>query len=132
MVANSAGMVDLVALPVWIGTLVAHRQLDPQRAGGLVAPFLLSGVLASLTFAPRVHRLCGRRMATGGFIAAALAFVAVSQVSDYGTVGFKAYVPKHVQRLVRIQRLCEALKEATSRLREAPIVSPGKVSRGKH
>ena len=28
MVAHCAGMVDLVALPVWVGTLIQHHQLD--------------------------------------------------------------------------------------------------------
>ena len=33
MVAHCAGMVDLVALPVWVGTLISHYRFDPQQAG---------------------------------------------------------------------------------------------------
>ena len=36
MVAHCAGMVDLVALPVWVGTLISAYKFDPQQAGGLV------------------------------------------------------------------------------------------------
>ena len=39
-VAHCAGMVDLVALPVWVGVLVAHHRFDPQQAGALVTLFL--------------------------------------------------------------------------------------------
>ena len=41
MVAHCAGMVDLVALPVWVGTLIAHYGFDPQQAGGLATLFLV-------------------------------------------------------------------------------------------
>jgi predicted MFS family arabinose efflux permease len=37
VVAHVAGMIDLVALSVWIGTSMQHFQFDPQRAGMLVA-----------------------------------------------------------------------------------------------
>ena len=46
MVAHCAGMVDLVALPVWIGTLVARYGFDPQQAGGLATLFLFGAVAA--------------------------------------------------------------------------------------
>lgn len=86
MLAHCAGMVDLVALPVWVGTLVAHRQLDPQKAGGLVTLFLVGGVLACLMFAPRFHRLPARWMATGGFIGSACAFVAAIWATNFMTL----------------------------------------------
>ena len=37
MVAHCAGMVDLVALPVWVGTLIAHYRFDPQQSGLLAS-----------------------------------------------------------------------------------------------
>jgi predicted MFS family arabinose efflux permease len=86
MLAHCAGMVDLVALPVWVGTLVAHRQLDPQRAGGLVTLFLIGGVAACLVFAPRFRRLPARWMATGGFAGAACAFVAAAWTRDFAVL----------------------------------------------
>ena len=45
MVAHCAGMVDLVALPVWVGTLIQHFKLDPQQAGGLATLFLIASTI---------------------------------------------------------------------------------------
>ena len=57
IVAHCAGMVDLVALPVWVGTLIQHYQLDPQQAGGLVTLFLIGAVLSSVFLASRFQRI---------------------------------------------------------------------------
>ncbi len=86
MVAHVAGMIDLVALPVWVGTLMPHYQLNAQQAGGLVTLFLLGAVLSSLFFAPRFNRMPGRMAAALGFGVAALAFVALSTTRDYGAM----------------------------------------------
>ena len=51
MVAHCAGMVDLVALPVWVGTLISHCQLDPQQAGGLGGTFVKAMGYGSIGFA---------------------------------------------------------------------------------
>jgi len=32
-IAHVAGMIDLVALPVWVGTLMSRYQFSPQQAG---------------------------------------------------------------------------------------------------
>jgi predicted MFS family arabinose efflux permease len=82
MVAHCAGMVDLVALPVWVGTLIAHYGFDPQQAGGLATLFLVGAVVASLVLAPRFGRLPGRACASLGFGAAAGVFLAVSLRQD--------------------------------------------------
>lgn len=74
MVAHCAGMVDLVALPVWVGTLISAYQFDPQQAGGLVTLFLVGAVVSSLFFAPRFNRMNARMTATIGFAVSALAF----------------------------------------------------------
>lgn len=86
MVAHCAGMVDLVALPVWVGTLISRYGLDPQQAGLLATLFLAGAVVASLVLAPRFQTLHGRAVATLGFGVAALAFAAVSRVSDFSTM----------------------------------------------
>jgi len=78
MVAHCAGMVDLVALPVWVGTLISSYKFDPQQAGGLATLFLLGAVVASLFFAPRFNRIDRRMIAAGGFAISALAFAAAS------------------------------------------------------
>jgi predicted MFS family arabinose efflux permease len=83
MVAHCAGMVDLVALPVWVGTLISGYGLDPQRAGGLATLFLAGAVTSSLAIAPRLQRLRGRTVVPIGYGLAALAFAGVVLTSDY-------------------------------------------------
>lgn len=83
MVAHCAGMVDLVALPVWVGTLMAHYRFDPQQAGLLATLFLGGAVLASLLLAPRLPRLNGRWMASAGFALAAMAFGLAATTGDF-------------------------------------------------
>ena len=67
MVAHCAGMVDLVALPVWVGALIAQYRFAPQQAGGLATLFLIGAVLSSLFFAPRLNRMNVRLAVIGGF-----------------------------------------------------------------
>jgi predicted MFS family arabinose efflux permease len=86
MVAHCAGMVDLVALPVWVGTLIGRYGFDPQQAGALATLFLAGAVAASLVFAPRFDRLRGRLVAPLAYALAALAFFGASQVQDFGTL----------------------------------------------
>jgi predicted MFS family arabinose efflux permease len=83
MIAHCAGMVDLVALPVWVGTLIGSYRLDPQQAGLLATLFLTGAVLSSLFFSPRLNRLPARAMATFGFGIATLSFFGVVSVSSY-------------------------------------------------
>jgi predicted MFS family arabinose efflux permease len=81
MIAHCAGMVDLVALPVWVGTLIGAYHLDPQQAGLLATLFLAGAVLSSLFFSPRLNRLPTRAMATIGFGVATLAFLCIVSVA---------------------------------------------------
>jgi predicted MFS family arabinose efflux permease len=83
MVAHCAGMLDLVALPVWVGTLVGRYQFDPQQAGGLATLFLVGASIASLWFAPRFNRIDAKRAAVIGFGIAALAFIACAQQASF-------------------------------------------------
>lgn len=75
MIAHCAGMVDLVALPVWVGTLIAHYHFDPQQAGGLATLFLIGAAGASIFFAPRFNRIHVKFAAILGFGLAGLAFI---------------------------------------------------------
>lgn len=84
MVAHCAGMVALVALPVWVGTLIAQYGLDAQQAGGLVTLFLAGAVASSLFFAPRFNRIGARLAATAGFGLAGLAFAGIASTAEYG------------------------------------------------
>jgi len=82
MVGHVAGMIDLAALPVWVGVaLIGRYGLDPQTAGGLVTAYLLSVVAASLLLGPRVPRLDGRWGACIGFGLAAVAFSIAGHVT---------------------------------------------------
>ncbi len=83
MVAHCAGMVDLVALSIWVGALIAHYGFDPQRAGGLPTLFLVGAVLASVTLAPRIQRVSGRWVAALGFGISASAFWIAASVTGY-------------------------------------------------
>ncbi len=83
MIAHCAGMVDLVALPVWVGALIERYRFSPQQAGMLATLFLLGAVLSSLFFAPRFNRLNARLATVGGFAVAALVFLAASRTSEF-------------------------------------------------
>lgn len=78
MVAHCAGMVDLVALPVWVGTLISAYGFDPQQAGGLATLFLVGAVVSSLYLAPRFNRLNRKLVAVSGFATAGIAFALAS------------------------------------------------------
>ncbi len=84
MVGHCAGMVDLVALPLWVGTLISVYRFDPQQAGLLATLFLVGAVLASAVLAPRFNRLRGRLVATLGFGGAAVGFAVAYTTTDFG------------------------------------------------
>lgn len=86
MAAHCAGMVDLVALPVWVGALISEYKFDPQRAGGLATLFLIGAVASSLFFASRFNRLPARLAATAGFALAALAFFGAAFTTDFAAL----------------------------------------------
>lgn len=83
MTSHCAGMVDMVALPLWVGTLVTAYALDAQQAGGLVTLFLLGAVAASGFFAPRFHRIDGRVAAVSGFALSSACFFAATQTRHF-------------------------------------------------
>jgi predicted MFS family arabinose efflux permease len=83
MVAHCAGMIDLVALPVWVGALITHYRFDPQQAGGLATLFLVGAVLASVLLAPRLLRLRARAVAVVGFAVSAVGFGLASASADF-------------------------------------------------
>jgi predicted MFS family arabinose efflux permease len=86
MVSHCAGMVDLVALPIWVGTLISVYGFDPQQTGGLVTLFLSGVVGSSLLCAARFRQLPKKLTAAAGFVAAAILFVLLSQSRDYNTM----------------------------------------------
>ena len=84
MVAHCAGMVDLVALPVWVGTLISAYGFDPQQAGGLATLFLVGAVVSSLFFAPRFNRINPKLAAAAGFAIAGISFGMASLQTGFG------------------------------------------------
>lgn len=74
VVGHMAGMIDLGALPIWVGTLISGYGLPAPLAGGLVSLFLLAVVVASVVLSPLFHKLNGRWFAPLGFWISALAF----------------------------------------------------------
>lgn len=83
MIGHCAGMVDLVALPVWVGTLMSVYHFDPQQAGLLATLFLAGAVVASLFLAPFFLVLPGRAVATAGFSVAAAGFAMASTTQQF-------------------------------------------------
>lgn len=86
IIAHCAGMVDLIALPIWVGALVARYGFDPQQAGGLATLFLMGVVLASVVLAPLFNRLPGRRVALTGFAVSALGWGLAATSHNFGTL----------------------------------------------
>ncbi|WP_249177437.1 MULTISPECIES: MFS transporter [Burkholderia cepacia complex] len=87
VLGHCAGMIDVVALPVWVGiVLIRHDGLDPQRAGALATAFLGAVVASSLSIAPRIDRVRGTIAVPAGFAVAAAAFFAMALTRDYATL----------------------------------------------
>ncbi|CAN7780281.1 MFS transporter [Variovorax sp. LjRoot84] len=86
MAAHCAGMVDIVALPVWVGTLIARFGFDPQQAGALATLFLVGAVTASMILAPRFHRVRGRWIVPVAYAVAGVAFLACMRTSQFETL----------------------------------------------
>ncbi|HEX8601439.1 MAG TPA: MFS transporter [Pseudoduganella sp.] len=86
MLCHFVGMVDLVALPVWVGALVQHYKFGLEQAGITVTAFLAGAVVASLAAAPRFGRLPRAACVVGGYGIAALAFSCAALVTDFATL----------------------------------------------
>lgn len=78
--AHVAGMIDMVALPLWIGALMQHYRFSAPQAGLTVTAFLLAVVVASAASAPHFNRLPRRAAVAGGFALAAGAFFIASRL----------------------------------------------------
>jgi predicted MFS family arabinose efflux permease len=86
MLCHFVGMVDLVALPVWVGALVQHYGYDLEHAGMTVTAFLAGAVVASLLVAPLFGRLPRTICVVAGYGIAALAFFGAAQASSFGVM----------------------------------------------
>ncbi|MCM2294016.1 MFS transporter [Allorhizobium sp. BGMRC 0089] len=78
---HMTGMIDMAALPLWIGALMQYYGLAAPEAGLIVTTFLVGVIVASALLAPRFNRLQRRIVACGGFILSALAFFMASRLA---------------------------------------------------
>ncbi|MDO6966723.1 MFS transporter [Rhizobium alvei] len=78
-IGHVAGMIDMVALPLWIGNLMQHYGFSPVQAGLTVTLFLFSVVIASTIVAPLFDRLPHRASVAAGFAVSCAAFLIVSR-----------------------------------------------------
>ncbi|RKR45155.1 MFS transporter [Paraburkholderia sp. BL17N1] len=84
VLGHCAGMIDVVALPVWVGiVLIRYYGLDPQSAGALATSFLGAAVVSSLFISSRIDRIRGTIAAPAGFALAAVAFFCMALTRDY-------------------------------------------------
>lgn len=74
-VAHMAGMIDLAALPLWIGSLMKFYGLAAPQAGLTVTAFLAAVVVSSVIFAPMFTWLRHRLFACLGYCVAGCAFL---------------------------------------------------------
>ena len=86
IIGHCAGMLDLVALPVWVGALVERFGLSPQQAGALATLFLLGAVGASMLAAPRFNGLNQKLLATCGFALASATFLIASTQTTFAAL----------------------------------------------
>ncbi|WP_321857380.1 MFS transporter [Paraburkholderia tropica] len=86
MVAHVAGLIDMVALPVWINTLIEYFHFDPQRAGALATTYLACAVVCSACVAPLFSHLPRRIMAAGGFAVAVCGFWLAAHAVAFGAM----------------------------------------------
>jgi len=94
-VAHVAGMIDMVALPLWVGTLMQYYGYSAPQAGLTVTAFLVSVAVCSIWLAPRFRGLPSWARAYLGFVVAAGAFFLASQ-STVGPGGMRTLLGLHI------------------------------------
>lgn len=78
IIGHCAGLIDLVALPIWVGALITRFNFNPAQAGGLVTLFLIGAVVASLLTARNFNRVNRRVLVVLGYALAATTFFVAS------------------------------------------------------
>lgn len=93
-IGHMAGMIDMVALPLWIGSLMQHYAFSPQFAGITVTLFLLGMLVASGIMAPLFNRLPRRLITAAGFALSAASFIAITR-QPMAADSFTVLAPLH-------------------------------------
>ncbi|RWI57053.1 MAG: MFS transporter [Mesorhizobium sp.] len=91
-VGHTAAMIDLVALPVWVGVLLGGYGFSPSTGGGLVTLFLCGAVVASFATARFFRQLPVHRTTPLFYLSAALAFIAMLSMDSIAVLTFLHFV----------------------------------------
>jgi predicted MFS family arabinose efflux permease len=84
LLAHVAGMIDLVALPLWVGAaLIGYYKFTPQQAGALATAYLLSVVFASLLISPRLRGFSPHRIVALAFSLASVQCVMLAHLHEF-------------------------------------------------
>ncbi|HBU16736.1 MAG TPA: MFS transporter [Gemmobacter sp.] len=83
---HMAGMIDMPALPLWVGILISGYGLAPAQAGGLVTLFLGGVVMSSLLLAPLFHRMPVRWLVPAGYAISGGCFLVMAQVQGFAAL----------------------------------------------
>lgn len=83
-IIQCACMIDLAAIPLWVGTLMESYRFDARQAGALASLYIGSAVIGGLATAPLFSRMrSGRHIATAGLALAALCFFGLTRVTGF-------------------------------------------------
>lgn len=83
-IIQCACMIDLAAIPLWVGTLMESFGFDARQAGTLASLYIASAVVGGLATAPLFSRMrSGRIIATVGLALAAACFFGLTQASGF-------------------------------------------------
>lgn len=83
VIGHCAGLVDLIALPVWVGALIARFGFSPQQGGALVTLFLVGAVLASVVTARHFNHIPRKALAVVGYGLAAVVFLTAARQTAF-------------------------------------------------
>jgi len=81
---QGVSMIEVGALPLWVGVLMGHYGFDPKEAGMLISLYMGGSVIAGLTIASFFGRLSsGKFIAYVGMVCATLTFFLITQFKDF-------------------------------------------------
>lgn len=83
-IIQCACMIDLAAIPLWVGTLMESFGFAARQAGALASLYIASAVIGGLATAPFFSRMqSGRMIATIGLALAAICFLGLTQAAGF-------------------------------------------------
>lgn len=83
IIGHCAGLIDLVALPVWVGALITRFGFSPQQGGALATLFLVGVVVASVVTARLFNTIPRRILTVIGFAVAAGTFLLAAGQTEF-------------------------------------------------